>query len=221
MTAPESAEPPPSPGAPDASDASPDAPDASDAAFEVPGATLAIKIVVGLALIGGTFFVLAALYHEPLEAAALSLAERYGVGFVFAGVLLVDVCPFPLLSEPVLGAAVAGGLTLAEIGLAVSLGSVSAAGLGYAAGLGLRRLGLADRILGRHTPAARRFVSKYGFWGIALAALTPLPFALCTWTAGTLRMRLLPFVLGALFRVPKTWFYLWVVAETWRLGRGG
>lgn len=193
---------------------------AEEGAFEVPGATLALKILLGLVVLGVTFFTLGALYHEPLEAGALRLAERYGYGFVFVGVLVVDACPFPLLSEPVLGAGIAGGLTLTGIGVAASLASLIAAGLGYASGLGLRRLGLADRILGHHSAAARGFVSKWGFWGIALAALTPLPFALCTWTAGTLRMRLLPFVLGALFRVPKTWFYLWVVAETWRLGRG-
>ncbi len=59
---------------------------------------------------------------------------------------------------------------------------------------------------------------RHGLVTIALAAITPLPFAICAWSAGALGMRLAPFLLGLSLRVPKVAFYAWVIDQSWRAG---
>ena len=106
-----------------------------------------------------------------------------------------------------------------RIGVAASLGSLAAAASGYALGWLVGRAGLRRVLSEERREQVRGLLSRYGFWGVALAALTPLPFAICTWTAGALRMRVLPFALACLFRVPKVAFYLWLMHQAWRAAR--
>jgi len=144
--------------------------------------------------------------------------RHLGVGFVFAGVLLIDLSPVPLVNEPVLLLGLSGGLEVRSVAAAAVAASLLAAWGGYGCGYLLARRGLSERVLGRHHARGERFVQRYGFWGVALAALTPLPFGLCTWTAGALRMPLRSFVPASLFRAPKAAFYLWIVWGAWTLG---
>ena len=49
-----------------------------------------------------------------------------------------------------------------------------------------------------------QFIKKYGVWGIILAGLTPIPFKICTWTAGIFEMPLGKFTLGVVLgRMPR------------------
>jgi uncharacterized membrane protein YdjX (TVP38/TMEM64 family) len=47
--------------------------------------------------------------------------------------------------------------------------------------------------------------------GVALGAVSPLPYSISAWAAGALGMELRPFVLVSLLRIPRVGFYLWLI----------
>ena len=54
--------------------------------------------------------------------------------------------------------------------------------------------------------------------GVAIAALLPIPFALATWTAGLTGVAFPKLLAASLLRIPKTWFYLWLILQGWAMG---
>jgi len=179
---------------------------------------LALRVVIGLVLLFLIAMGLSFVWGDELRRLGTWAAQTFGSGFVFVGVVLIDSSPFPLVNEPLLLLGLSGGLDIRAVALATVSGSLLAAWIGYGCGWLLARRGLSERVLGPHHQRGQRFVRRYGFWGVALAALTPLPFGLCTWTAGALRMPWLTFAAASLLRAPKAAFYLWVVYSAWRLG---
>ena len=59
------------------------------------------------------------------------------------------------------------------------------------------------------------FLRRYGIVAIAAAALLPFPYAITTWCAGTVGVRIEHLLVGALFRYPKVLFYLTIMALGW------
>ena len=62
------------------------------------------------------------------------------------------------------------------------------------------------------------FLQRWGATGVAVAAVLPIPFSAATWTAGLTGVPFPKLVLASLFRVPKTWFYLWLLTAGWSVG---
>lgn len=171
--------------------------------------------LVVLFLVAGT---LTYVFGDELRQLGGWATRHLGAGFVFTGVFLIDLSPVPLVNEPVLLLALSGGLDVRAVAAAAVAASLLAAWGGYACGYLLAKRGLSQRALGAYYARGERFVKRYGFWGVVLAALTPFPFGLCTWTAGALRMPLRSFFVASLFRAPKAAFYLWIVWGAWKLG---
>ncbi|MEZ4239616.1 MAG: hypothetical protein R3F59_26370 [Myxococcota bacterium] len=137
---------------------------------------LAVAAVCGVVLRG------------PITAAGDAFLGRFGLAGLFAGVLLTDSSPLPMTHEPVLLLAVARGLALSTIGAVASAASVAAGPLGWACGRGLRAAG-AEARLERRYPEMVAYIRSWGAWGVAIAALVPIPYALATWSAGLLGCR--------------------------------
>ena len=54
-------------------------------------------------------------------------------------------------------------------------------------------------------------VRRYGAAALALGALSPLPFSICCWASGALKLRPDIFFVVALLRIPRVAFYLWLI----------
>jgi membrane protein YqaA with SNARE-associated domain len=50
-------------------------------------------------------------------------------------------------------------------------------------------------------------LQKYGALGVAIGALTPIPFSITCWTAGFLKMPFKDFLLASFFRIPRYFIY--------------
>jgi len=50
-------------------------------------------------------------------------------------------------------------------------------------------------------------LQKYGSLGVAIGALTPIPFSITCWTAGFLEMPFRDFLLASFFRIPRYFIY--------------
>ena len=82
---------------------------------------------------------------------------------------------------------------------------------GYLIGRNLRHTAWFERRMEQRGREAKRFVETYGVLGLALGALTPLPFSICCQAAGALQMRYPRFALTILLRPPRVALYLWLV----------
>lgn len=175
-------------------------------------AALGLVGVVALAALCGL------LLREPITAAAAWFIGAFGLGGVFAGVVFTDASPLPLTHEPILLLAVAMDVELWRVGTVAATASVSAGPVGYLGGTLLRRQTSAQGWLEARAPGMVGFLRRWGASGVAVAALLPIPFATATWTAGLVAVPFWKVAAASLLRIPKTLFYLALVAWGWGLG---
>jgi membrane protein YqaA with SNARE-associated domain len=171
------------------------------------------RVGVGLVVLLIGVAILAVVAKEPLEAAAHGFVDAFGLVGVFVGVLMTDT--FVLTHEPILFVGYAGGLGFWPVFVTASVASVSAGFTGWSLGSMLGRFAPVQRLFERYR--IRAFLEKYGFWSVAVAALTPFPFSVATWASGAAGVSLKTVMLGSLFRVPKVLFYFGVIIAGWGL----
>lgn len=167
---------------------------------------MVIKMVVALILLFGAAILLGWLAREPIEKVSAFVVNRFGIAGLFVSILCVDSLP-GLTNEPLLLVAISGGLGYWPILLSAGAGSTLAGVVGWVIGGRLRRFESLNRM--------DIFFERYGARTIALAALTPLPFAVTTWAAGASGVKFRTLLLGCWWRFPKTWFYLTVLYYGW------
>ena len=190
------------PGAPDAH--SDDAP---------PLDQLLRRLAVSLVVLIAVVVVLGVTVREPLSRVSEAFVDQFGITGVLVGCMIVDAIP-GLTHEPLLLFGWEGGLGYWSIFAAAGTGSMLAGFVGFGIGRLLGRAGWVHRMLHRYRVIA--FLHRYGTTAIAVAALTPFPFAIATWGAGAAGIGLRPVLLGALFRYPKVLFYLSLIAVGWQ-----
>lgn len=185
------------------------------------------QLIKTLAAIFLLLFIMAAvglLFEEEMIALTGRVVERLGFWGLAAILLVTDtlVTPFP----PDILLAVIAKSPLAEnwpvyVGI-LSLVSVVAGLTGYWIGRWLGHFRWCQRLFGQFKEDHRQFIGKYGFWGVALGAITPLPYSATCWTAGMLGIRWTK-VLAAmlLFRVPRFYAFYWLLSTTGSLFSAG
>lgn len=152
--------------------------------------------------------------REPLIYVSSGFVDRFGVAGIVVGCFVVDTIP-GLTHEPFLLFGYTGGLGFWKVFAAAASGSVAAGPLGWAMGRLLGRLYWVQELFERHKVNA--FIARYGVTAVAVAAITPFPFALATWAAGTANMPLDRLIMGSLFRIPKVAFYLTLIMLGWNV----
>lgn len=175
----------------------------------------AILGLFGLIVVGG---LLGWLLRAPITWAGSWFIDVFGLSGLGVLTLLVDASPLPLTNEPLMVLAIGAGVSLWTIFGVMSVGSTAAGIVGWICG----------RLVGQHTapgrwitgryPGVQLFLVRWGALGVGIAALTPIPFGLTAWAAGMARVPFWKVVLASLCRVPKTGFYLWLIAYGWSLG---
>jgi len=170
--------------------------------------------LLGLIVLGG---LLGWLLRAPIEWAGAGFIDWFGLGGLGLLTLAVDASPLPLTNEPLMVLAIGADVGLWAIFGVMSAGSTAAGLVGWIGG----------RLIGQHTapgrwlmlryPAVQLFLVRWGALGVAIAALTPIPFGLTAWAAGMARVPFAKVALASLARVPKTGFYLWLIAQGWAL----
>lgn len=179
-----------------------------------------IRALIALLAFIAAMAVLGFVFEDEMVAVTTGVAER--VGFLgLAAILMVTdtfVTPFP----PDILLAVIAKSPLAEewpiyVGI-LGLVSVIAGMTGFGIGRWLGHFRWSQRLFGEFRDDHRSFLRKYGFWGVAIGSVTPLPYSVTCWTAGVLGIRWTK-VLAAtvLFRVPRFYLYYWLLSTTGQL----
>jgi len=179
------------------------------------GTVLSIIGLVGV--LAGIGFLL----YDELVAAGGWFVDIFGAGGVGLAFAILDCIFLPIPHDTFLGLGLAGGLTLWEVSVAGSLGSL----VGGAAGFLLARKVAArprfQKVLATRGRKAYLIVRKYGTLGVAIGALSPLPYTMCAWAAGALDMDFRRFLMVSLLRIPRVVFYAWLIERSLRVAGGG
>lgn len=176
--------------------------------------TLLRRLAVGFAVLLVVLSVVFVLAAEPLRAISERFVDQFGLVGVFVGCMLIDATP-GLTHEPVLVVARQGGIPFWAIFAAAGTGSSLSGVVGYGIGRLIGGSAFVQRLLIRYR--LRHFLHRYGTRAVAIAALTPFPFAIATWGSGASQVPLRSVIIGSLFRYPKVLFYLSGIAGVIRI----
>jgi hypothetical protein len=182
-----------------------------------PNVSLSTLIRVGIGLVGviGLVAVVGALLREPIVTISAGLVAEYGLTGLFATMLVTD--PMPGLGfQPALFLAYTGGIPPGPLLLVAWVASLCASVLVYAAGCTLRGRPALVAFLLRWRIG--HWLQAYGARAIALASVAPVPFALATFGAGVMGMKLTDLLVGASFRGFKIGFTLLAIMAGWGVG---
>lgn len=167
--------------------------------------------VVLVAMVGGGGWLL----REPLTEMARWLVENLGYAGMFGGVFLADTFTFPIPPDVYIFIAVASGIDVAPALSTVAVASVVAGNIAYYIGPYVSEIPLLRARIERFRPRGERLFQKYGVWAVAIAAMTPVPFSVVCWMAGTYRMKYKSFAVATLMRIPRVIGYYWLYKMGW------
>ncbi len=156
-----------------------------------------------LAVIGlfAVVAMLGAWFREPLTSAGGWFVQTLGGPGIAIGFLIPDAFTVPIPNDAFLALGRAGQMPTGPLLAWAMLGSVCGGCLGWSIGRGLRRHGGVDRFLSGRGRALDRALRRHGLWVVAVAAVTPLPYSMSAWAAGSTGMPLRHFVAVSMLRI--------------------
>jgi membrane protein YqaA with SNARE-associated domain len=175
------------------------------------------KALAGLLILIIVLSLLGFWFEEELMTATNSMVDRIGFAGLCLILLITDTLVTPVSPDLLL-------VVIAKSDLAdhwvryvfvLSVVSVLAGMLGWSIGRRLGHLKRVSRYFDQFDEKQRRFIRRYGFWAIALGAVTPLPYSVTCWTAGAVGVSAkTALAASVLFRIPRIFLYYLIIAAT-------
>ncbi|MEY3012978.1 MAG: hypothetical protein RIT45_1713 [Pseudomonadota bacterium] len=172
---------------------------------------LLVQMAWGLLALIVAILALGYFYREPILAISKTFVANFGGPGVALGYFLPDALFVPLPQEAVKTFAYLGGMPFWTIVAWSCLGTLTGGPVGYWLGANLARRPRVAALLERRGAKAHAMVARYGPVGLAIGALTPLPYSITCWAAGALAMPFRTFLLVSLLRIPRVIFFLWLI----------
>lgn len=163
---------------------------------------LLVLLVAGLGIVSS-------LYRAELHAVANSIYAVLGLPGLLAILFISDAVFSPIPPDLVL-------IVLSQtpynehwvlLATLIGLQSVAAGSTGWFLGSRLGQTRWSSLVLGRFRDRHQALILRHGRLGIAIAALTPLPFSLTCWAAGMLKMPFRLFLAPCWLRIPRFLVY--------------
>lgn len=164
--------------------------------------------VVGLVMVVAA---LGAWFREPLLSAGHWFVQTLGGPGIAIGFMIPDAFTVPIPNDLFLALGRAGRMPTGPLCAWALLGSVGGGSLGWVMGRGLRRVGGVDRFLSGRGAALDRALRRHGLWVVAIAAITPLPYSVSAWAAGSTGMPYGRFFAVSLLRIVRIVGALWLI----------
>lgn len=152
----------------------------------------------------GLLVVVAALgawFREPLFFAGRWFVDTLGGPGIAIGFMIPDAFTVPIPNDAFLALGRAGGMPTVPLCAWAMLGSLSGGSVGWVLGRLLRRTRGVDRFLTGRGAALDRALRRHGRWVVAIAAITPLPYSVSAWAAGSTGMPFGHFLLVSQCRI--------------------
>lgn len=169
------------------------------------GTLIAVVAVVAIMAALGLWF------REPLLATGSWFVRTLGGPGIAVGFAIPDGLTVPIPNDAFLALGRAGRMaTGAIIGWAL-LGSLCGGSLGWLIGRRLRRIPRFDRFMAGRGAGVDRALRRHGLKVVAIAAISPLPYSLSAWAAGSAHVPYPSFLAVSLLRVVRIVAVLYLI----------
>jgi membrane protein YqaA with SNARE-associated domain len=132
---------------------------------------------------------------EGLILWAQAFVDAYGLGGAFV-IAVFESFIFPVPTATFIAPFTALGTDPLAITLVATAGSLAGAVIGYLLGIKLGRPA-ADRLFKKHIPRVEEWYDRWGVWAVLIAAFSPIPFKVFTWTSGIFELDFRKFMIAA------------------------
>lgn len=180
------------------------------------GALISLVALLGLVAVASIYF------REELQAFTQWTFAEIGLGALAVLLFISDAVFSPIPPDAILFLVAKSHYHEHWVVIVPALGALSSVAgcVGYFAGRRLAHTRLSQVLFSRFKRKGTAIIHRYGAWGIALGALTPVPFSLTCWTAGMLEMPARRVVWPSLLRIPRFIVYYLAMAYAEDIVRG-
>lgn len=180
-------------------------------AVELDARRLMVSSLLAIAALLVVVAVLGAWFREPLLSTGRWFVETLGGPGIAIGFLVPDAFTVPIPNDAFLALGRAGDMPTVPLVAWALLGSVGGGSIGWAIGRALRRTRGLHRFLTGRGAGLDRALRRHGLWVVAVAAITPLPYSLSAWAAGSTAMPYPAFFAVSLLRLVRIVGALWLI----------
>jgi membrane protein YqaA with SNARE-associated domain len=177
-------------------------------ANETPQKAIIQTVVTMLLLLGGCYLGFS-FFRTEIISFGQFIADYLGLLGSFLFVFVVDSLIVPMTVD-VLFVTINAWAPIPFL-LTISMASILAGLTGYWIGRLLLKFPFFHRTVTLIRHKTEPLVKRYGFMAIVLAALTPIPYSLISWSCGILKMKYWHFAIGCLFRLPRMFIYYYII----------
>lgn len=160
----------------------------------------------------GVYILVYLLFNEPINQFGIWFGEVFGLLGVFVFSYVMDFMIMPGSVDVLFPIAIGQAWEPWGFLAVVSLGSILGGYSGFLLGRVLDRIPFIRTLTANYEARGRDILTRWGFWAVVAAALTPVPYSTVSWLAGMLNIRHRTYLLGSLFRIPRVVGYYWAIA---------
>jgi len=148
-----------------------------------------------------------AFFYLELRDVIRDAVGSYGLVALFLIVVLMDFLILPISPDLVVLSATWGGAAYFNTTLVGGVASVIAGVLGYFFGARIGATKFKQWFGAHHLHKGEKLFQKYGVWAVVIGALSPIPYAAVSWSAGIYDMKFNQFLTTIVFtRIPRFMF---------------
>lgn len=178
---------------------------------ELDARRLIVSSLVALVALLVVIAALGAWFREPLLSAGRWFVDTLGGPGIAVGFLVPDAFTVPIPNDAFLALGRAGNMPTVPLVAWALLGSVAGGSIGWGLGRLLRRTRALARFLTGRGAGLDRALRRHGLLVVAVAAITPLPYSISAWAAGSTAMPYLAFFAVSLLRLVRIVGALWLI----------
>ena len=177
---------------------------------------IGLQLLLTILVLISITVVLALWVKEPMEQGAQWLVEVFGYYGFALGIFLADAFTIPLPPDAFILLAVVSDISPIIVTFLFGTASVLAGSVAYSIGPHISRLPILRKPIERFRPRGQELFERFGVWSVLIAALTPVPFSLVCYLAGTYKMNFRSFFYATLGRIPRFGLYFYLVLAGWQ-----
>ncbi|MFO0642680.1 MAG: VTT domain-containing protein [Polyangiaceae bacterium] len=203
---------------PDPPDATASTPTAAPPPARAPGrevARLVAQVVVPLGVLFLGVSVVATLFRQELRTLGEAFVHRFGYAGMAFGAFVSDAFNFPIPPQFYMLTSVAAGAPQVPSVLVVCAASVVAANVAYFVAGTLAKVPFVARRIEAARPTIDPLFAKYGYYAVAIGAMSPIPFSLLCYVAGLYKVPYRIYALLVLMRVPRLLVFYALIRLGW------
>lgn len=176
---------------------------------------LVAQTVVPLAVVFLAVSLAAAGFRPELSALGTAFVTRFGYPGMALGAFVSDAFNFPIPPQFYLLTAVAAGAPQVPSVVVVCVSSVIAANVAYAVAGYLARIPFVRRRIEASRPRIDPLFARYGYYAVAIGAMSPIPFSLLCYVAGLYRVPYRIYAVLVLMRIPRLLVFYALIRLGW------